>query len=78
MAAKQTRIRHLSHERLPRRVREIVLFHHRLADDSGCPAGLDDSIARTVRPTRLPPEIYDYLSPRKRICCFIDGAGRMS
>ncbi len=39
---------------------------------------LHDGIERTVRPARLPAEVYDYLSPRKRICYFIDGAGRMS
>jgi len=37
---------------------------------------LDDSIERTLRPAVLPDPIHDYLSPRKRICYFVDSAGR--
>lgn len=36
---------------------------------------LDDSIERTLRPSALPEAIHDYLSPRKRICYFVDHAG---
>jgi HD-GYP domain-containing protein (c-di-GMP phosphodiesterase class II) len=35
---------------------------------------LDDSIERTLRPSALPPAVHDYLSPRKRICYFVDNA----
>jgi putative nucleotidyltransferase with HDIG domain len=35
---------------------------------------LDDAIERTLRPAVLPEPIYDYLSPRKRICYFVDHA----
>lgn len=37
---------------------------------------LDDSVERTLRPAALPPAIHDYLSPRKRICYFVDHAGQ--
>lgn len=37
---------------------------------------LEDSIERTLRPAALPDPIHDYLSPRKRICYFVDSAGR--
>lgn len=33
---------------------------------------LDDAIERTLRPAALPEAIHDYLSPRKRICYFVD------
>ena len=36
---------------------------------------LDDTIDRTLRPAALPQPIQDYLSPRQRICYFVDGAG---
>lgn len=36
---------------------------------------LDDEVERTLRPAALPPAAYDYLSPRKRICYFVDRAG---
>lgn len=36
---------------------------------------LDDKIERTLRPAALPQPIHDYLSPRKRICYFVDHAG---
>lgn len=36
---------------------------------------LDDAIERTLRPAMLPEAIHDYLSPRKRICYFVDHAG---
>ena len=36
---------------------------------------LDDTIDRTLRPAALPQPIQDYLSPRKRICYFVDAAG---
>lgn len=36
---------------------------------------LEDEVDRTVRPASLPPAIHDYLSPRKRICYFVDNAG---
>lgn len=35
---------------------------------------LEDSVERTLRPSALPPAVYDYLSPRKRICYFVDNA----
>jgi len=36
---------------------------------------LDDAVERTLRPAALPQPIIDYLSPRKRICYFVDQAG---
>lgn len=33
---------------------------------------LEDAVERTLRPSALPAEIHDYLSPRKRICYFVD------
>ena len=36
---------------------------------------LDDEVERTLRPSTLPTPIHDYLSPRKRICYFVDHAG---
>lgn len=33
---------------------------------------LDDSVETTLRPGVLPETIHDYLSPRKRICYFVD------
>ena len=36
---------------------------------------LDDAIERTLRPAVLPAPIHDYLSPRKRVCYFVDKAG---
>jgi len=36
---------------------------------------LDDAIERTLRPAALPEAIHDYLSPRKRICYFVDHTG---
>lgn len=36
---------------------------------------LEDAIERTLRPSALPEPIHDYLSPRKRICYFVDHAG---
>jgi hypothetical protein len=36
---------------------------------------LDDAVERTLRPAALPEAIHDYLSPRKRICYFVDHAG---
>ncbi len=36
---------------------------------------LDDAIERTLRPAALPAPIHDYLSPRKRVCYFVDKAG---
>lgn len=36
---------------------------------------LEDSVERTLRPAALPEAIHDYLSPRKRICYFVDHAG---
>lgn len=36
---------------------------------------LDDTIERTLRPVGLPQVIHDYLTPRKRICYFVDHAG---
>jgi hypothetical protein len=36
---------------------------------------LDDAVERTLRPAALPQPILDYLSPRKRICYFVDQAG---
>lgn len=35
---------------------------------------LDDAVERTLRPAALPETIHDYLSPRKRICYFVDHA----
>ncbi len=35
---------------------------------------LDDTVERTLRPAALPQPIIDYLSPRKRICYFVDQA----
>jgi HD-GYP domain-containing protein (c-di-GMP phosphodiesterase class II) len=37
---------------------------------------LEDEVDRTLRPSALPPAIHDYLSPRKRICYFVDNAGQ--
>lgn len=37
---------------------------------------LEDEVDRAVRPASLPPAIRDYLSPRKRICYFVDNAGQ--
>ena len=36
---------------------------------------LEDEVERTLRPGALPAPIHDYLSPRKRICYFVDHAG---
>lgn len=36
---------------------------------------LEDAVERTLRPAALPEAIHDYLSPRKRICYFVDHAG---
>lgn len=36
---------------------------------------LDDKIERTLRPAALPQAVYDYLSPRKRVCFFVDHLG---
>lgn len=36
---------------------------------------LEDEIERTLRPATLPEAIHDYLSPRKRICYFVDHSG---
>lgn len=36
---------------------------------------LDDNVERSLRPSALPPEVHDYLSPRKRICYFVDNGG---
>jgi HD-GYP domain-containing protein (c-di-GMP phosphodiesterase class II) len=36
---------------------------------------LEDEVERTLRPSALPTEIHDYLSPRKRICYFADHVG---
>lgn len=36
---------------------------------------LDDAVERTLRPAALPEPVLDYLSPRKRICYFVDQAG---
>jgi hypothetical protein len=30
-------------------------------------------IAQSIRPAALPPEIFDYLSPRTRITYYVDG-----
>jgi len=38
---------------------------------------LDDVIDRTLRPAALPEPIHTYLSPRKRICYFVDHAGNI-
>lgn len=35
---------------------------------------LDDTVERTLRPSALSPEIHAYLTPRKRVCYFTDGA----
>lgn len=37
---------------------------------------LEDSIERTLRPSALPPAVHDYLTPRKRICYFVDNASQ--
>ena len=37
---------------------------------------LDDEIEQTVRPAALPPAVHAYLSPRKRVCYFVDHDGR--
>jgi len=39
---------------------------------------LEDEVERTLRPSALAPAIHDYLSPRKRICYFVDNAGQWS
>jgi putative nucleotidyltransferase with HDIG domain len=36
---------------------------------------LEDAVERTLRPSALPEAVHDYLSPRKRICYFVDHAG---
>lgn len=36
---------------------------------------LEDAVERTLRPAALPEAVHDYLSPRKRICYFVDHAG---
>jgi putative nucleotidyltransferase with HDIG domain len=33
------------------------------------------TVAKTLQPKQLPPPIYDYLSPRKRVCYYFHGAG---
>jgi HD-GYP domain-containing protein (c-di-GMP phosphodiesterase class II) len=38
---------------------------------------LDDAVERTLRPAALPPAVHDYLSPRKRICYFVDNSGQV-
>ena len=38
---------------------------------------LEDMIDRTLRPAALPEPIHEYLSPRKRICYFVDHAGNI-
>jgi putative nucleotidyltransferase with HDIG domain len=35
---------------------------------------LEDEVERTLRPASLPEAIHDYLSPRKRVCYFVDQA----
>lgn len=37
---------------------------------------LDDTVERTLRPSALPPAVHDYLTPRKRICYFVDNAAQ--
>lgn len=37
----------------------------------------DIKIVRSLRPKVLPPEIYDYLNPRTRICYFVDQEGKV-
>ena len=37
---------------------------------------LEDSVERTLRPGALPQPVHDYLSPRKRICYFVDHSTR--
>lgn len=36
---------------------------------------LEDEVVRTLRPSMLPKDVFDYLSPRKRISYFVDSAG---
>lgn len=36
---------------------------------------LNDEIIKTVRPSALPQPVYDYLTPRKRVCYFADSTG---
>lgn len=38
---------------------------------------LDDAVDRTLRPSALPQEIHDYLSPRKQVCYFTENAGQV-
>ncbi len=38
---------------------------------------LDDTIERTLRPAALPEVIHAYLSPRKRVCYFVDQSGNI-
>jgi HD-GYP domain-containing protein (c-di-GMP phosphodiesterase class II) len=39
---------------------------------------LEDEVDRALRPSALPPAVHDYLSPRKRICYFVDNNGQWS
>jgi hypothetical protein len=32
----------------------------------------DINIAKALRPIQLPPEVYEYLSPRKRVTYYFD------
>ncbi len=36
---------------------------------------LEDEVEKVLRPASLPKAIHDYLSPRKRVCYFVDHAG---
>lgn len=37
---------------------------------------LEDKIEQTLRPAALPEQVFSYLSPRRRICYFVDTEGR--
>jgi hypothetical protein len=36
----------------------------------------DINIAKALRPIQLPPEVYEYLSPRKRVTYYFDADSR--
>lgn len=58
---------------------QVVIYHNEVPPEEALAIDLNEfselRIARSLKPSELPRAVYDYLSPRQRICYFFDLRG---
>ena len=58
----------------------VTVFDPQVSRDEAIMLDLEEepdiNIAKALRPIQLPPEVYEYLSPRKRVTYYFDADSR--